>query len=240
MIKVAIYNEFLHERSHEEVRAIYPDGIHMCIKQFLDAEDDIEVVNTFTLDNVDTLTRDVLDGVDVLIWWGHMAHEKVPDSVAADVQNAVLRGLGLIVLHSGHMSKPFRLLMGTTCTLTWREGGDSERVWVVKPAHPIAKGLGRFLYLDRVETYGEPFDVPEPDETVFVGGYSAGEVFRSGLCYRRGNGKVFYFQPGHETCPIYHHPGVQTVIKNAVRWAKSDYRVSDIPCPWVPAPGIEG
>ncbi|MBQ3761057.1 MAG: ThuA domain-containing protein [Clostridia bacterium] len=238
MIHVTIYNEFLHEQNNEKIRAIYPDGIHMCIKRFLEC-DDISV-KTITLEDVQNgISDELLKGTDVMLWWGHMAHEKVPDEVAKKVQQEVLSGMGIIFLHSGHHSKPFRLLMGTSCNLTWREDGDYERVWVVKPAHPIARGLGRFIYIPEVETYGEPFDVPEPDVTVFIGGYEGGEVFRSGLCYRRGNGKIFYFQPGHESFPIYKIPDVQTVIRNAVRWAYPDGRAA-IDCPHVTKPGTEG
>ncbi len=238
MIHVTIYNEFLHEQNNERIRAIYPDGIHMCIKRFLECDD--VSVKTITLEDVQNgISDELLKGTDVMLWWGHMAHEKVPDEVAKKVQQEVLSGMGIIFLHSGHHSKPFRLLMGTSCNLTWREDGDYERVWVVKPAHPIARGLGRFIYIPEVETYGEPFDVPEPDVTVFIGGYEGGEVFRSGLCYRRGNGKIFYFQPGHESFPIYKIPDVQTVIKNAVRWAYPDGR-APIDCPHVTKPGTEG
>jgi len=235
MIRVTIYNEFLHEQTHEGIRAIYPEGIHMAIKNFL--EDDEITVDTVTLDNVaEKLTDELLNNTDVLIWWGHMAHNKVPDEVVDRVQQAVLKGMGMIFLHSGHHSKPFRRLMGTTCNLTWREDGDYERVWVVNPAHPIAQGLGRFVYLPHEETYGEPFDVPEPDETVFIGGYEGGEVFRSGICYRRGNGKIFYFQPGHESNPTFYIPDVQHVIKNAVHWAAPTYRATALDCPHVKKP----
>lgn len=238
MIRVTVYNEFLHEQNDERIRAVYPEGIHGAIKSFLEC-DDISV-ETVTLDDVaEKLTDELLNKTDVLIWWGHMAHERVPDEVAERVQQAVLKGMGAIFLHSGHHSKPFRRLMGTTCNLTWREDGDFERVWVVKPAHPIAQGLGRFIYLPHEETYGEPFDVPEADETVFIGGYERGEVFRSGLTYRRGNGKIFYFQPGHETNPTFFIPDVQRVIRNAVYWAKPDYRVPELVCPHVKIPGIE-
>ncbi len=236
MINVRIYNEFQHERREESIARIYPDGIHMCIKRFLES-DDIHV-DTVTLDTIEEgLNEEALKKTDVLIWWGHMAHAAVPDEVARRVQTAVLKGMGMIFLHSGHHSKPFRLLMGTTCNLTWREDGDYERVWVVKPAHPIAKGVGRFIFLEGEECYGEPFDVPEPDETVFIGGFEGGEVFRSGLCYKRGNGKIFYFQPGHESFPTYKNPGVQTVIRNAVYWAKPDYRVDVLDAPQVKKPG---
>ena len=144
--------------------------------------------------------------------------------------------MGAIFLHSAHFSKPFRLLMGTPCSLTWREDGDFERVWAVNPAHPIAQGIDRFIYLPSEETYGEPFMVPEPDETVFIGGYEGGEVFRSGLCYRRGFGKIFYFQPGHETNPTFFVPDIQRVIKNAVYWANPIYRGDAYNCPHVKKP----
>ncbi len=235
MIRVTIFNEFEHERTDERVRKIYPEGIHMALKSFLQS-DDIDVKTVTLLDDECGLTEQVLDETDVIIWWGHMAHEKVPDFVAERVQQAVLKGMGAIFLHSAHCSKPFRMLMGTSCFLTWREDGDYERVWVVNPAHPIANGLGRFIMLDHEETYGEPFCVPEPMETVFIGGYEGGEVFRSGLTYRRGNGKIFYFQPGHETNPTFFVPDVQRVIKNAVYWAKPDYRVGKLECPHVVKP----
>ena len=239
MIKVTVWNEFQHEKTHEKVQKIYPEGIHKTIADFLSAEEDI-VVRTATLDDPECgLTEEVLNDTDVLIWWGHMAHSKVPDEVAERVQQAVLKGMGAIFLHSAHHSKPFRRLMGTTANLSWREDGDLERIWVSKPAHPIAKGIDRYFELEHEETYAEPFDIPEPDVLVFMGWYSGGEVFRSGCCYRRGNGKIFYFQPGHETVPTYHNENVQLVIKNAVRWAEPDYRIDKLEAPHVKKIGTE-
>ena len=237
MIKVTIFNEFRHENQKESIRAIYPDGIHGAIKAGIEDEDIL--VRTVTLDDPECgLTQEVLDDTDVLLWWGHMAHHEVPDEVAQRVRDAVHSGMGAIFLHSGHHSKPFRLLMGTPCNLTWREDGDYELVWVVNPAHPIAQGIGRFIKLEEVETYGEPFSIPEPDELVFIGSYEGGEVFRSGCCWQRGNGRVFYFQPGHETYPIYHQPEIIKVIKNAIHWAKPTYRAV-IECPHVKKPLAE-
>lgn len=237
MIKVTIFNEFRHEKQKESIRAIYPDGIHGAIKAGI--EDEEILVRTVTLDDPECgLTQAVLDDTDVLLWWGHMAHHEVPDEVAQRVRDAVHSGMGAIFLHSGHHSKPFRLLMGTPCNLTWREDGDYELVWVVNPAHPIAQGIGRFIHLEHVETYGEPFSIPEPDELVFIGCYEGGEVFRSGCCWQRGNGRVFYFQPGHETYPIYHQPEIIKVIKNAIHWAKPTYRAV-IECPHVKKPLAE-
>ena len=238
MIKVTIFNEYLHEKQDEAIRAIYPEGIHGAVKQAVAGED--VLVRTVTLDDPECgLTQEVLEDTDVLMWWGHMGHHLVPDEVAQRVQTAVLNGMGAIFLHSAHHSKPFRLLMGTPCNLTWREDGDRELVWVCNPGHPIAQGIDRFIHLEHVETYGEPFTIPEPDELVFIGNYEGGEVFRSGCCWRRGYGKIFYFQPGHETFPIFYHADVVKVLQNAVRWAKPDCRVAQIDCPHVKRP-LEG
>lgn len=235
MIRVTIYNEYVHEREDEAIRQVYPEGIHMTLKQQL--EDEEITVRTVTLDDLpDGLSDEVLAETDVLIWWGHIRHREVPDEVAQRVQQAVLKGMGAIFLHSAHHSKPFRLLMGTSCNLTWREDGDSELVWVINPAHPIAQGIGRFIKLEHEEAYGEPFTVPEPDELVFIGTYDGGEVFRSGCCYRKENGRVFYFQPGHESYRTYHHPDVIRVLKNAIHWANPIYRVPELVCPHVKKP----
>ena len=233
MIKVTIYNEFIHERNDDNVAKIYPKGIHNAIKQGI--EDEEIAVKTVTLENITELTRDVLSETDVIIWWGHIEHGAVPDEIAQNVQEAVLSGMGAIFLHSAHHSKPFKKLMGTSCNLTWREDGDRELVWVCNPSHPIAQGLDRFINLENVETYGEPFCIPEPDELVFIGNYSGGEVFRSGCCWKRENGKIFYFQPGHETLPIYYNEEIIKVIKNAIHWAKPTYR-KQIDCPNVKKP----
>lgn len=239
MINVTIWNEFLHEKTDERCIKIYPDGIHGAIRDFLKTDEELNV-RTITLDDPDCgITDELLDNTDVMLWWGHIGHNKVPDEIAVKVRDAVLKGMGLIVLHSGHHSKVFKMLMGTSCNLTWRENGDMERVWVSAPAHPIAQGLGRYFELDGVETYGEPFGIPEPDEVVFIGWYSGGEVFRSGCTFHRGNGKIFYFQPGHETFPIFHNENVQRIIRNAVYWAKPVYRVPSLECPKVVKPGEE-
>lgn len=126
--------------------------------------------------------------------------------------------------------------MGTTCNLTWREDGDRELVWVCNPSHPIAQGVDRFIKLDHVETYGEPFDIPEPDQLVFIGNYEGGEVFRSGCCFFRGNGRIFYFQPGHESFPIFKNPQILRVITNAIHWAAPVRRVDALECPHVKKP----
>lgn len=231
MTRVLIWNEFAHEKTEEAVKKLYPNGIHNAIAEFLKT-DDIEI-KTATLDDPDCgLTREVLDNTDVLIWWGHMKHNDVPDEIAMRVRDAVLEGMGMVFLHSAHHSKPFKFLLGTSCNLSWREDGDLERVWVCKPSHPIAQGLGRYFEIEHEETYAEPFDIPNPDELVFMGWYEGGELFRSGCCYNRGNGKIFYFQPGHESYPTFYNKDVQTVIKNAVRYVAPSYRAK-LECPRV-------
>lgn len=232
MINVLVWNEYVHEKQGvKEIDEAYPLGIHNVIADFLRC-DDISV-RTATLDDENCgITKEILKETDVIIWWGHVAHHRVPDEVAQLVRDAVLEGMGAIFLHSAHHSKPFKLLMGTSCNLCWRESGDSELLWVIEPAHPITRGIDRYFKLDREETYGEPFVVPTPDKLLLIGNYSSGEVFRSGCLYERGNGSVFYFQPGHETCPTYHVPEVQTIIRNAVRYLAPSYRAA-VNCPEV-------
>lgn len=218
-IRVTVWNEFQHEKQHEAVREIYPDGIHTVIAEGLKAHG-FDQVRTATLDEPEHgLTQEVLAETDVLTWWGHMAHGKVDDAIVARVHQRVLEGMGLIVLHSAHFSKIFRKLMGTSCSLRWREANDNERIWVIDPAHPIADGLGPYIDIPAEEMYGEHFDIPAPDSLVFVSWFKGGEVFRSGCCYHRGRGKIFYFRPGHETYPTYFQEEVRRVIANGVRWA---------------------
>ena len=228
-IRVTVWNEFRHEREHEEVKAVYPDGIHTVIAQYLNEQG--FQAGTATLDEAEHgLSAEVLANTDVLIWWGHMAHREVQDEIVERVHERILAGMGLVVLHSGHHSKIFKKLMGTSCSLRWREADEKERIWVVNPAHPIAAGLPPYFELPSEEMYGEHFDIPTPDELVFISWFQGGEVFRSGCCYYRGRGKIFYFRPGHETYPTYHDANVQRVLRNAVRWARPTVDLPDI-CP---------
>jgi len=218
-IRVTVWNENRHEKSDPAVAAVYPGGIHGAIAEALSAEPDM-TTRTATLDEPSHGLGDpVLSDTDVLVWWGHLAHGEVKDEIVDKVQRRVLEGMGLVVLHSGHMSRPFMRLMGTSCLLRWREAGEKERVWVVEPGHPIADGLPPHFELPHEEMYGERFDIPAPDVTVFISWFAGGNVFRSGCCFTRGKGKIFYFRPGHETFPTYHQKEVRTVIRNAVRWA---------------------
>lgn len=225
LINVTVWNEFLHEKATPRVAVHYPDGIHETIAGFLRREPDLAVQTASLRQPEHGLTAEILDQTDVLIWWGHKAHDEVDDAVAARVQTRVLEGMGLIVLHSGHFSKIFRGLMGTDCSLKWREATDKERLWNILPSHPIARGIGEYFEIPAEEMYGEPFGIPAPEELLFISWFTGGEVFRSGATWQRGHGRVFYFRPGHETYPTYHHPTVQRVIVNAVRWARSTVRI---------------
>ncbi len=220
-INVTIWNEFRHEKEHKTVQKVYPKGIHAPIKEYLEKEGC--QVRVGTLDDKDQgLPQKVLDDTDVLIWWGHMAHKEVKDELVDRIQARILAGMGLIVLHSGHESKIFRRMMGTSCGLVWREDHEMENLWVVNPYHPISAGLEPVIVLDHEEMYGECFDVPPPEEIVFISWFEGGEVFRSGCTWHRGRGKIFYFRPGHEMYPTYHDKDILHVIANAVRWAKFD------------------
>ncbi|MCG3180402.1 MAG: hypothetical protein BIFFINMI_02762 [Phycisphaerae bacterium] len=222
-IRVTVWNEFRHEQKPDHpARKVYPKGMHQVIADHLNAQPGI-VARTATLDQPEHgLTQEVLDNTDVLTWWGHCAHKDVKDEIVDRVHQRVLDGMGIICLHSAHFSKIFKRLMGTKCSLLWREIGEKERLWVIDAAHPIAAGVGAYFELPQTEMYGEIFDIPNPDHLVFVSWFAGGEVFRSGCCWHRGRGRVFYFRPGHETFPIYKDANVMRVITNAVQWCAGD------------------
>ncbi|MFZ1098789.1 MAG: ThuA domain-containing protein [Steroidobacteraceae bacterium] len=227
-IRCLVWGENIHERESKDVAAIYPLGMHRTIATALNAEPAISAT-TATLQEADHgCSAEVLARTDVLVWWGHAAHEAVADAVVERIVQQVWTGMGLVVLHSAHFSKLFLRLMGSPCALKWREAGELERVWVVHPTHPIARGLPSYFELEHEEMYCEPFSVPEPLETVFISWFRGGEVFRSGLTYQRGAGKIFYFRPGHETYPTYHDKNVQKVLQNAVQWAVQPKRWASI------------
>lgn len=219
-INVTIWNEYMHEKMEEAIAKIYPDGIHVAIAKMLGRDGEFNI-RTATLEMEEHgLSEEVINNTDVLIWWGHIAHGDVSEEIAERVKQRVLDGMGLIVLHSGHLSKPFVKLMGTCCRSKWRENDEKERIWVIEPAHPIARNLPEYIEIEQEETYGERFEIPTPDELVFISWFSGGEVFRSGCCYKRGLGKVFYFRPGHEAYPVYYREDITQVIKNAIYWAQ--------------------
>jgi trehalose utilization protein len=230
-IRVTVWNEFMHEKTEESVKAIYPKGMHVVIAEALKKNSDM-VVRCATLDEPENgLPESVVNSTDVMLWWGHMGHHLVADEVVQRVQKRVLEGMGLIVLHSGHYSKIFRAMMGTSCSLKWREVGEKERLWNIEPGHPITEGIGDYIELPHTEMYGERFDIPTPDKLIFINWYQGGEVFRGGCCWERGHGRIFYFSPGHETFPIFHDPQIQKVLTNAVRWARPRiFREYSAPC----------
>ena len=218
MVRVTVWNENVHEQEEPSVAERYPEGIHGAIASSL--RNAGHEVRTATLDEDECgLPEAVLDRTEVLVWWSHAANDMVPDEVAARVVDRVHDGMGFLPVHSGKNSKPFERLMGTTCDIKYRHGGETERVWVVDPGHPIADGLDECFEIPETETYGEPYDIPEPDRTVLISWFEGGEVFRSGVCYRRGRGRIFAFRPGHEEYPIFYQDEVQRVLRNAVAWA---------------------
>ncbi|MBK1879127.1 ThuA domain-containing protein [Pelagicoccus mobilis] len=230
-ISVVIWNENVHEQENELVRSIYPNGIHSAIAEgigSLDTDSELRISTATLQEPEHGLTEERLAKTDVLIWWGHRAHGDVSEEVVDRVQKRVLQGMGLIVLHSGHFSKIFKRMMGTSCALKWREAGERERLWVTNHGHPITQGIGECIELENTEMYGEPFGIPAPDEQVFISWFEGGEVFRSGCCWHRGNGKIFYFRPGHETYPIYHNETIHRVIYNAVKWAYNPSRWTSV------------
>ena len=238
-IRATIWNEFQHEKQHEVVRKVYPDGIHVAIAKGLAGAKDLTCRGATLEEPEHGLTEAVLAGTDVLLWWGHMAHGQVKDEVVQRVQRHVLEGMGLVVLHSGHYSKIFRALMGTNCSLKWREANEKERLLNLEPSHPITEGIGEYIELPHEEMYGERFDIPTPDKLIFVSWFQGGEVFRSGCCWERGHGRIFYFRPGHETYPTFYDPNVLRVITNACRWARRRVTIADVcpnPAPLEPLP----
>jgi trehalose utilization protein len=230
-INVTVWNEYGCDQKEAAVTNVYPDGFHVTIADFLNKEPDIKAKTAVLEEAEHGLTWEVLDNTDVLLWWGHCHHADVEDGIVNRVINHVQRGMGIIFLHSAHLSKPFTRLLGTSGALSWREAQERTRIWTASPSHPIAQGIPVQFALDREEMYGEPFGIPQPLQTVFISWYQGGNVFRSGVTFQRDNGRIFYFQPGHETHPSYHNEYVQKIIINAVRWANPIIKVKSIDCP---------
>ena len=224
MIKVTIWNEFIHENTQEAAKKMYPGGLHLAIGKGIACDDFAIKYATLEQDENHGLSEEVLADTDVLLWWGHCAQDKVKDEVVDRVMNNVWNGMGLVCLHSAHMSKVFRRLNGTSGKLIWREANERERIWCANPGHPIAQGLPESFVLDYEEMYGEPFMVAPDAQPVFISWFEGGNVFRSGVTLQRGNGRIFYFRPGHETFPTYYNQNVLKVISNGVRWCAPTVR----------------
>ena len=222
-LRILVWNEGVHEAFNEpaHIHEIYPKGIHGAIADGLRTSIPEARISTATLatDHEHGLSEATLAETDVLIWWGHIAHGDVSDLVVERVHRHVLGGMGLLVLHSGHFAKVFTRLLGTSCSLAWRNDGERELVWTVKPSHPIADGIKSPIIIPEQEMYGELFDIPDPDDLIFISSFAGGEVFRSGVTFTRGKGRIFYFSPGDQEYPVYHQPQIQRVIANGVRWA---------------------
>ena len=236
-MKITVFAEYGKDfKNWEPNLSMHPRGLHETLKDVFSAVGEVTAVYQDDGDHCARLTDEILNNTDVLVWWGHMMHHAVPDALAEKIAERVQRGMGAIFLHSAHMSKPFRRLMGTSCTLKWREVNERERLWVVDPVHPVARGVGEYVDIAHEEMYGEVFDIPNPDETVFIGWYQGGEVFRSGVTYRRGRGKVFYFQPGHESNESYYNEKIRLILQNAAKWAAPEGEILEkLDCPCVPA-----
>jgi len=229
-INVLVWNEYADDQKNPPAADVYPKGMHITIADFLNNDPDIQAGTAVLADEEQGLSDAVLDGTDVLIWWGHTLHDKVEDKTVKRVTDRVQRGMGSVFLHSSHKSKPFMALMGTSGQLRWREAAEKERIWTTSPAHPIAEGIPEQFVLEHEETYGEPFGIPQPLQTVFIGWFQGGDVFRSGVTFQREYGRIFYFQPGHETYPVYHNETIQKIIVNAVKWAAPIVKVSSLDC----------
>lgn len=224
-LRVMIWNENEHEKRNPEVAEIYPLGIHGTLAKGLQADDLEVLVATMDMPH-QGFAPGALDNVDVLVWWGHLLHAQVDARIVEMVNGRVNAGMGFVALHSAHHSLAFQRLMGTNCNLAWREskGGERVRLWCVSPSHPIAQGVPLFIEVPADEMYGEPFNVPKPDDVVFINWYQGGEVFRGGCTWSRGRGRIFHFSPGHETFPVFHHSDIMKVIANGVRWAAEPHK----------------
>lgn len=229
MINVTIWNEYPHGQDSEAHKKAYPYGLHNCIKDFLQCSD-INVKCALYDESEFGLSDEVLNSTDVLIWWAHVLHDKIPDTLVQKIKERVLKGMGIIFLHSAHYSKVMSSLLGSSGRLNWREANERERIWNVNPTHPIARGVPMEFCLEKEEMYGEYFDIPRPDDIIFLGWFEGGNVFRSGVTFTRGYGKIFYFQPGHETFATYQNENIQTIIKNAVRWTAPAIYAEDLNC----------
>jgi trehalose utilization protein len=204
---------------------MYPKDINGAITEGLASLSGWNVVAASIEQPEQGVSDALLNQCDVLIWWGHKRHKEVKDELVQKIVKRVKEeGMGFISVHSSHFAKPYKALMGTACT--WREykaDGTSVKITVKDPKHPIAKGVPKEFDLPKIERYGEPFAVPEPEAVVLEGVYTKPngekEPGRMGLCWTIGKGRVFYLTPGHETYDDFFRPEIRQVLMNAVAWA---------------------
>lgn len=208
----------------DKAREIYPDDVHTAVAGFLRERLPDATVRTSSLSEPEVgLGASLLADTDVLVWWSHVKHHLVPDETVENIWQRIREGMGLVMLHAGIESKILRRVLGTSCNAGgWRQSDDWEAIWTVDPSHSIARNVPAHFVIPTEEVYGEYFDIPTPDQLVFLSSFRGGEVFRSGCCWHRGNGRIFYFRPGHESHPTYHQAEVQQIIANGVVWAARD------------------
>jgi trehalose utilization protein len=200
-------------------KAAYPHDINDAVATALKADFNLDVRTATFTDAAQGLSEESLASTDVLIWWGHLLHRNVQDvNVERVMRHVRERGMGLVPLHSAHMSKPFTQLIGAPGFIGgWEHDAGPENLKVVAPDHPVAKGVSDFVIEDE-EMYDEPFEIGTPDTVVFHSTFPNGKQIRSGLAYQIGKGRIFYFRPGHEENPTFYRPDVQRIIRNAVYW----------------------
>ncbi len=229
-IRVTVWNEFEDEIRKPDILELYPGGVHEHIASFLRKEEDMEVrTATFKDEIAFGIPDEVIDRTDVLILYSHMLQDMVSDErVQKVIDRVVNEGMGLIVLHSGLWNKLTQRLIGPGGYNGYREIRERERVWVVDQGHPIAKDLPIYFDFAHSEMYGEPATFPAPDELIFLSWYQGGEAARSGMTWRRGAGKIFYFSPGHARYDVMHSEYYQRVVINAVRWVAPTQKIEQI------------
>lgn len=205
-------------------KEMYPNDVNAAIAEGLKGLAGWEVVTANIDEPGQGLGDELLKRTDVLIWWGHKRHQEVKDELVERIVRRVkAEGMGFIALHSSHFARPYRKLMGTACSWgEYKADGTSAKVIVKAPQHPIAQGVKDFE-LPKIERYGEPFAVPEPETVVLDGIYKKPdgntEPGRMGLCWTIGKGRVFYLTPGHETYNDFFRPDIRQILRNAVEWA---------------------
>jgi trehalose utilization protein len=200
-------------------RSVYPDDIDGALADQLARQAGFTVTRGRLSDPQAGLSDQSLGASDVLMWWGHLRHDEVPDDRAAAVVRLVREGqLGFIALYASCGSKPFRMMMSMPCDPgSWREDGRPEFVSVRAPDHPIARGIAPFT-IPKTDMFSEPFAVPSPETVVFVSTWERGETLRSGLTWTIGKGRVAYLRTGPESYPVLFHPSIRQTIANSVRW----------------------
>jgi trehalose utilization protein len=215
-IRVLVWSE------HTAPREVYPNDINGAVADGLRKDDRLEVSTAELVDPGQGVPEEVLAQTDVLAWWGHMLHNAVKNETVDRIERHVKeRGMGFLALHSSHMAKPFCRLIGDDGRIGGvKHDAGPEDIKVLAPDHPIAKGISDFSIADE-EMYDEEFGCGTPDTVVFHSTFPNGHEFRSGCAYQIGNGRVFYFRPGHEENPTYYRDDVQQILNNATHWVAS-------------------